>query len=134
MEEYTADYPKKPVGVGNPYWCCVYRGITDPQINGKISGYSASCKWRVAEENKSKHPNTQAETSERSDNSHPATCSASLTVQHERWAADRWKVMLRVNGTAFMIGAECDTRESADRLKADFASALNALGVNMPNT
>lgn len=62
-----------------------------------------------------------------------APCSASLTVQHERWAADRWKVMLRVNGTAFMIGAECDTRKAADRLKADFAAALTALGVEMPN-
>jgi len=62
-----------------------------------------------------------------------AHCSASLAVQHERWAADRWKVMLRVNRMAFHIGAECDTREAADRLKSDFAEALNALGVEMPN-
>ena len=63
-----------------------------------------------------------------------APCSASLTVQHERWAADRWKVMLRVNRMAFQIGAECDTREAADRLRDDFAGAMNALGVEMPNT
>ena len=56
-----------------------------------------------------------------------------ITVQHERWAADRWKVMFRVNGMAFHIGAECDTREAADRLKSDFAAALTALGVEMPN-
>ena len=62
-----------------------------------------------------------------------AHCSASLAVQHERWADDRWKVMLRVNRMAFHIGAECDTREAADRLKSDFAEALNALGVEMPN-
>ena len=62
-----------------------------------------------------------------------APCSASLAVQHERWAADRWKVMLRVNRVAFQIGAECDTREAADRLRDDFAGALTAMGVEMPN-
>ena len=59
---------------------------------------------------------------------------ASLTVQHERWVADRWKVMLRVNHTRFQIGSECDTREAADRLRDDFASALNALDVEIPST
>ena len=41
--------------------------------------------------------------------------------------------MLRVNRMAFQIGAECDTREAANRLRDDFAGALNALGVEMPN-
>ena len=57
--------------------------------------------------------------------------SASLTIQHERWAADRWKVMLRVNGVSFAIGAECDTRDGAERLRTDFGTALAALGVKM---
>lgn len=57
--------------------------------------------------------------------------SASLTIQHERWAADRWKVMLRVNGVSFAIGAECDTRDGAEQLRADFGTALAALGVKL---
>ena len=57
--------------------------------------------------------------------------AASLTIQHERWMADRWKVLLRVNGVAFAIGAECDSREGAERLRADFGTALAALGVKM---
>ena len=57
--------------------------------------------------------------------------SASLTIQHERWVADRWKVMLRVNGVAFAIGAECDSREGAERLRTDFGTALAALGVKL---
>ena len=56
--------------------------------------------------------------------------SASLTIQHERWAAERWKVMLRVNRMAFAIGAECDTLHDAQQLRTDFKAALCELGVN----
>ena len=59
--------------------------------------------------------------------------SASVYVQHERWMADRWKVMFRVGTVRFAIGAECDSRECADRLRADFEAALTALGITLPN-
>jgi len=58
---------------------------------------------------------------------------ASLVIQHERWTADRWKLMLQVNGVAFAIGAECKTLTEAQRLRTDFKMALYQLGANMPN-
>ena len=60
--------------------------------------------------------------------------SASVYLQHERWMADRWNVMLRVGSLRFSIGAQCDSREAANRLLDDFAAALTALGVELPNT
>ena len=59
---------------------------------------------------------------------------ASLEIQHERWASDRWKVMLRVNGVAFAIGAECATLKEAQDLRTAFKTALLELGISMPNT
>jgi len=58
---------------------------------------------------------------------------ASLEIQHERWAADRWKVMLRVNGVAFAIGAECATLKEAQDMRTAFKKALFELGISMPN-
>ena len=58
----------------------------------------------------------------------------SLEIQHERWAADRWKVMLRVSGVAFAIGAECATLKEAQDLRTEFKKALFELGISMPNT
>ena len=59
---------------------------------------------------------------------------AELYVQKERWVADRWKVMFRVNEfEVYCIGAECTNPDSADRLRADFHKALTALGVKLPN-
>lgn len=57
--------------------------------------------------------------------------SAFISIQHERWVADRWKVMLHVNGVSFAIGAECDSRDGSERLCADFQTALTALGVKI---
>jgi len=50
--------------------------------------------------------------------------SASLEIQHENMTADRWRVMLRVNGVAFAIGAECKTLHEAQHLRFDFRMAL----------
>ena len=58
---------------------------------------------------------------------------ASLEIQHERWAADRWKLMLRVNGVAFAIGAECATLKEAQDIRTAFKKALFELGISMPN-
>ena len=43
------DYPKYPIGKGNPYWRCSACGISDPQINGRIEGHLESCSWRIAQ-------------------------------------------------------------------------------------
>jgi hypothetical protein len=47
---YDADYPKKPMGGGNPYYACAYCGITDPQINGNIKNHSTFCEYRKFKE------------------------------------------------------------------------------------
>lgn len=47
---YDADYPKKPMGGGNPYYSCAYCGITDPQINGQVKNHSKQCQYRLFKE------------------------------------------------------------------------------------
>ncbi len=42
-----------------------------------------------------------------------AELKASLEIQHERMTADRWKVMLRVDGVGFSIGSECGSLKEA---------------------
>ena len=59
--------------------------------------------------------------------------SADLFVQHERWTADRWRVMFKVGILKFAIGAECTDKQQAERLRDDFADALSQLGINLPN-
>ncbi len=54
----------------------------------------------------------------------------SLTIRRERWVADRWRVMLRVSGVSFAIGAECLTREEAEDVRAEFWKCLEKLGVS----
>lgn len=39
------DYPNEPVGGKNPYWKCCACGITDPEINGRLSGHDPDCSW-----------------------------------------------------------------------------------------
>ena len=47
MKEYYSDYPKEPIGKPNPYWCCSYCGISDPQINGRLDGHDSNCAYRI---------------------------------------------------------------------------------------
>lgn len=47
---YRDDYPKEPIGGGNPYWRCKACGLADPQINGRLSGHLYECEWRKAKE------------------------------------------------------------------------------------
>lgn len=47
---YDANYPKKPMGGGNPYYACAYCGITDPQINGNVKNHSSFCEYRKLKE------------------------------------------------------------------------------------
>lgn len=47
---YDADYPKKPMCGGNPYYACAYCGITDPQINGQVKNHSKQCEYRLFKE------------------------------------------------------------------------------------
>lgn len=46
-EKYDDDYPKRKIGGGNPYWCCAYCGISDPQINGQIKNHASHCEYRI---------------------------------------------------------------------------------------
>lgn len=52
--EYRTDYPSEPIGGGNPYYCCSFCKISDPQINGRLEGHDKYCTWRVAQESKLK--------------------------------------------------------------------------------
>lgn len=44
---YYSDYPSVPIGGGNPYYCCSYCEISDPQINGSLSGHHKHCRYRL---------------------------------------------------------------------------------------
>lgn len=46
-EKYYNDYPKEPIGGGNPYYCCSYCKISDPQINGEIKNHAEWCDYRI---------------------------------------------------------------------------------------
>ena len=56
-----------------------------------------------------------------------------LEIRHDRMTADRWQVLLRVNRTAFAIGAECATLKEAQDLRTAFKTALFELGISMHN-
>lgn len=60
-------------------------------------------------------------------------CSAELYIQHERFCADRWKVMFRIGDETYSIGAECQLRDYAERLEHDFREALAKIGCILPN-
>jgi len=42
------DYPKEPIGGGNPYYRCSACGISDPQINGRLENHHEHCSWRIS--------------------------------------------------------------------------------------
>ena len=46
-KNYHDDYPKEPIGGGNPYYCCSHCGISDPQINGEIKNHAEWCEYRI---------------------------------------------------------------------------------------
>ena len=46
-EKYYNDYPKEPIGGRNPYYCCSYCKISDPQINGEIKNHAKWCEYRI---------------------------------------------------------------------------------------
>ena len=45
-EKYYADYPKEPIGGGNPYHMCAYCGVSDPAINGSLENHLEWCDYR----------------------------------------------------------------------------------------
>lgn len=51
-EEYRTDYPNEPIGDGNPYYRCCACGLSDPQINGRLSGHATDCAWRRSQEDR----------------------------------------------------------------------------------
>lgn len=38
-------HPNKPIGGGNPYWCCSSCGKSDPAINGDLFNHFDECEW-----------------------------------------------------------------------------------------
>jgi hypothetical protein len=47
---YDFDYPNEPIGGGNPYYCCKYCKVSDPQINGKLENHRTWCEYRIIKE------------------------------------------------------------------------------------
>lgn len=47
---YYFNYPKEPIGRGNPYSCCSYCKTSDPEINGELEGHPEWCEWRQKKE------------------------------------------------------------------------------------
>lgn len=40
------DYPTKPIGGRNPYYCCAYCGVSQPAINGNLENHLEWCEYR----------------------------------------------------------------------------------------
>lgn len=40
---YWSGYDTRPIGGGNPYYCCVGCGRSDPEINGDIEKHGEGC-------------------------------------------------------------------------------------------
>jgi hypothetical protein len=45
-EKYYTDYPKEPIGGGNPYHRCAYCHVSVPEINGDLEGHREWCEYR----------------------------------------------------------------------------------------
>lgn len=54
MSSYDDDYPKVPIGKGNPYFMCKYCGVSAPEINGYLSNHKTFCEYRIMKEQKEK--------------------------------------------------------------------------------
>jgi hypothetical protein len=46
MSEYRTDYPSEPIGDDNPYYCCEYCKVPEPEINGVVENHAKWCEWR----------------------------------------------------------------------------------------
>lgn len=44
------DYPSKPIGGGNPYYCCSFCGRSVPEIFGHLDRHNSYCHYRKAKE------------------------------------------------------------------------------------
>jgi hypothetical protein len=44
---YHSDYPTRPIGGSNPYYCCKFCERSVPEINGKLEGHLANCPYRI---------------------------------------------------------------------------------------
>lgn len=50
MSSYRDDYPREPIGGGNPYYRCCACGRSAPAINGSLEGHYEWCSWRQEQE------------------------------------------------------------------------------------
>lgn len=49
--KYYNDYPKEPIGGGNPYHCCAYCKVSSPAINGSLDKHLEWCEYRKIKQN-----------------------------------------------------------------------------------
>jgi len=47
---YDYDYPSEPIGGSNPYYCCSYCKISEPQLNGRLFNHLPWCEYRKQKE------------------------------------------------------------------------------------
>jgi hypothetical protein len=47
---YDSDHPKERIARGNPYYCCRYCKVSDPQINGRLVNHLSTCEYRRIKE------------------------------------------------------------------------------------
>lgn len=50
MTTYYNDYPREPIGKGNPYKCCAHCKVSDPSINGRLEKHQEWCSYRKLKE------------------------------------------------------------------------------------
>jgi len=48
---YYSDYPKEKIKhKSNPYYCCSFCKVSDPEINGELKGHHSWCAYRISKE------------------------------------------------------------------------------------
>ena len=50
IQTWFEDFPKEPIGGGNPYWMCCYCNRAVPEINYRLEGHADWCQYRIDKE------------------------------------------------------------------------------------
>jgi hypothetical protein len=48
--KYYTDYPREKISEKNPYYCCSYCKVSDPEINGQLKNHEEWCQYRKFKE------------------------------------------------------------------------------------
>lgn len=85
MSKYDSNYPKKKIGHGNPYYCCLHCGVSDPQINGQLKNHLSTCEYRIKKETVPTYSNISSQEKEKilEMTGWTIECESPLEIRHE---------------------------------------------------